>query len=205
MRVLVLESEPGLADDLVTELASSGHSIARCHERGEAPFPCKALASRGRCPLDEAPVEVAIAVDGSLHAASAPPPEHDGARCALRRTIPLVIAGPENTALAPWASRTVTSADTRTIVTAAEEAATAPLSRHADAALGALKTVLDIHGLENNDAVAEVVRERDELTVRLNPGVEVSQKLREVASIRALSAVREADPFAARIGVKVVG
>ena len=113
------------------------------------------------------------------------------------------LAGPDDTALAPWATQTVRSFHPDVVVDAAEKAAAAPLRRHEDAATRALRSVLELHGLDPTRATANVVRADDALKVVLQPNVpELSQPVREAASIRALAAVRATDPFAARIGIK---
>lgn len=204
MRVLVLESEPGLADEVIDELETSGHLVARCHDADRPPFPCRGMQPGQKCPLDEAPTQVAVALDGQLSPGADPPTGHDGARCALRRSVPLVVAGPRAATLVPWASKTCQTFHPGVVVSAIEEVGDAPLARHGTAATEALCSVLEIHGLPTEDASAEVTQTDDGLRITLKPGLpDLEQRVREVASIRALAKVRELDPHAPRVGVCV--
>lgn len=204
MRVLVLESEPGLANEVVDELQTSGHVVARCHDADAPAFPCRGMEEGQTCPLDEAPTQVAVALDGQLSPDDEPAAGHDGARCALRRSVPLVVAGPKGSALAPWATKTCTTFHPGVVVSAIEEAADTPLAPHGVAATDALRSVLEIHGLPTDQATAAVTQTDDGLRIALSPGLpELEQRVREVASIRALAKVRELDPHAARVAVCV--
>ena len=109
MRVLVLEGEPGAAGEVERRLRAAGHEVVRCHEPGLPLFPCVGL-SDGACPLDGPRVDVAVTVRG--HVRPSPALTEDGAVCALRAGIPLVMAG--RTVLnpfAPWAAADVREAD----------------------------------------------------------------------------------------------
>lgn len=204
MRVLVLESEPGSADEVVTQLESSGHSVARCNEPDQPPFPCRGLQTEQVCTLDESSIHAAVVLDSQATPEDLPPAGHDGARCALRRSIPLVVAGPAATPLSPWATRACSTSEPAAVVSAIEEAADAPLALHGRVATDALRSVLDIHGLESAQATAEVTQVDDGLRVVLKPGIpDLETRVREVASIRALAGVREIDAYAPRIGVRV--
>src|SRR5262249_13858505 len=93
MNVLVTDSERGAGDTARDELTAAGHTVMRCHAAGAAPFPCKALEAGGTCPLDATTVDVVLAV--RRHPRSQPARHEDGVACALRRHIPLVVAGSE--------------------------------------------------------------------------------------------------------------
>lgn len=83
MRVLLLESHPGVATAAVTRLTEAGCTIVRC-DTADRRYPCRGLASGGECPLDEH-VDVAVLVQeiGTHHV------EH-GAVCAARSRVPVV-------------------------------------------------------------------------------------------------------------------
>jgi hypothetical protein len=87
MRVLILESHPGVASDAVGELRAAGHTIARC-DSADHRFPCRGLSAGGECPLDEH-VDVAVLVQelGTHHV------EH-GAICAARSRVPVLRVDP---------------------------------------------------------------------------------------------------------------
>jgi hypothetical protein len=83
MRVLMLESHPGVANHAVAELTEAGHTIVRC-DTPDRRYPCRGLKAVADCPLDEH-VDVAVLVQeiGTHHV------EH-GAVCAARCRIPVV-------------------------------------------------------------------------------------------------------------------
>jgi hypothetical protein len=87
MRVLVLESHPGVASEAIGELTAAGHTIARC-DSADHRFPCRGLSVGGHCPLDEH-VDVAVLVQelGTDHV------EH-GAVCAARSRVPVLRVDP---------------------------------------------------------------------------------------------------------------
>ena len=87
MRVLMLESHPGVASGAVARLLDAGHTIVRC-DTADRQYPCRGLVPGGECPLDQ-PVDVAVLVQE----ADTGQVEH-GAVCAARSRIPLVeVAG----------------------------------------------------------------------------------------------------------------
>lgn len=71
-------------------LADGGHSVLRCYEPGEAPFPCNALREGRTCPLD---VGFDVVVTARARAAAAPTLSEIGAVCALHAGAPLVVSG----------------------------------------------------------------------------------------------------------------
>ena len=83
MRVLMLESHPGVANAAITRMTEAGHTIVRC-DTADRRSPCRGLAAGGECPLDEH-VDVAVLVQeiGTCHV------EH-GAVCAARSRVPVV-------------------------------------------------------------------------------------------------------------------
>ena len=89
MRVLMLESHPGVGAAAVAELVAAGHTIARCGTESHD-FPCRGIAGDGQCPLDEH-VDVAVLArePGVSHV-------EYGAVCAARSRVPVldVSAGP---------------------------------------------------------------------------------------------------------------
>ncbi|MEZ5142608.1 MAG: hypothetical protein R2726_08855 [Acidimicrobiales bacterium] len=200
MRVLVLEGRPGVADGAVEELGRAGHEVARCHEPDAPSFPCNAMLDGHGCPLDDGRVEVALVVrDGAGASAEA---AEDGVRCALRRQVPLVVAGePGGSALADWATVVTDAADA--LPDAVRQAAAAPLRRQSDAARRSLRSVLEHHGVDGSAADAEVVRSTTDLKVVLRPGVELDKGLADMASVRAVGAVRDVDPYARTINVSI--
>jgi hypothetical protein len=91
MNVLLLESDAHAADEAAARLRAAGHQVERCHEVGLPAFPCNGLLDGGECPLDRGPIEVALVVRS--HPWPRPSTLEDGVVCALRRGVPLVVAG----------------------------------------------------------------------------------------------------------------
>jgi hypothetical protein len=83
MRVLLLESHPGVANNALAQLTAAGYTVTRC-DTADRNYPCRGLAAGGACPLDEH-VDVAVLVQefGTRHV------EH-GAVCAARSRVPIV-------------------------------------------------------------------------------------------------------------------
>lgn len=201
MRILLMETNPGDGDGIARELTSSGHEVSRCHDPDEAPFPCHALVDGEECPLDHEDVQAAVLVRGSGGPAGRSAGE-DGVRCALRRQIPVVLAGDaEGSAYRDWAISTVPTGDQ--ILSEVEAAAAAPLARHQEAALRSLRSVLVQHELDDGGASATVHREGPDIVVALRTGLEVDKQVAEMCSVRAMGAVRDMDPFSRKINVSI--
>lgn len=200
MRVLLLEGDPGAAADAAAELAEAGHEVSRCHEAGTPAFPCRGLVEPGTCPLEREHIDVAVVVRGQP--GNGPAPGEDGVRCALRRFVPLVVAGDvSRSPYTDWA--TVVHEGTDELDLAVTEAASAPLRRHADAATRSLREVLSRHGLDGSMAEAHVRRVGDDLRVMLRPNVPIEPAVAEMASVRAVGAVRALDAHPRVIDVTI--
>src|SRR5690349_19225505 len=99
MRALLLESDPRRGTEVEQALVSAGHTVLRCHEPGQPSFPCVGMADPQSCPLDS-PGGVDVAIVHRAHPHPRPTSFEDGVSCALRRKIPVVVAG--TTALSPY-------------------------------------------------------------------------------------------------------
>ncbi len=201
MRVLLLEGGPGTSEgSAASRLEAAGHEVSRCHDPGAAPFPCNGMGDHGSCPLENDTVDVALVV--RERATAEPTAAEDGARCALRRSIPLVVAGEvQDTPYADWAA--VVEPGTDAVVDAVTRAATAPLERHTAAARRSLRAVLEHHDLDGADADAEVLRRGGDLRVILRPPTRLEPRVAEMASVRAVGAVRDIDPYPSIIDVVI--
>lgn len=201
MRILLMETNPGDGDGIARELTSSGHEVSRCHDPGEAPFPCHALVDGEDCPLDHEDVQAAVLVRGAGGPAGRSAGE-DGVRCALRRQIPVVLAGEaEGSTYRDWAVSTVPQSEQ--VVGEVEAAAAAPLVRHQEAALRSLRAVLMQHDLDATRAAATVHRDGSDIVVSLRTGLELEKQVAEMCSVRAMGAVRDLDPFSRKINVSI--
>jgi hypothetical protein len=197
LNVLVLESEPGAAGSAQLELERAGHRVLFCHEPGYAAFPCNAIAEDRTCPLDAVPVDVTL--DVRPRPRSQPAPREDGVTCAIRRHVPLVVAGPA--ALNPfddYATEVLDRSDD--VVDACERAAAAPLPAHTAAATEALREVLVRRSIELEPEVL-VRRRGGRLVVEVAGGDELPAKARSVGAVRMTGAVRVIDPDADGIDV----
>jgi hypothetical protein len=204
MRVLVLEGEPGASCEAALVLAEAGHSVARCHGRDEPSFPCRAVLGEG-CPLEDGDVDAALVVRGEPSSAG---PDRaageDGARCALRRHIPVVVAGEvRRSPLRSFATAVVEPGGD--VVGAVAAAATAPIRRHADVARAAFAGVLEAHGLDPRLAEATVHRANGGLDVRLVATGSVPRAVMEMASVRVAGALRALDHHPRTIDVVATG
>jgi len=139
MRVLVVESDPHSADSAVAHLQEAGHEIVRCHEPGQAPFPCNALRAGAACPLDTGP-GVDVVLDSRAHPYPRPTAFEDGVSCAVRRSTPLVIAGTDG--LNPFDEWTTATADDESVVVACERAAAAPIKSLTEVARAKVQQLL---------------------------------------------------------------
>jgi hypothetical protein len=193
MKFLVLASgtESGSAPDF--GLVEAGHQVVRCHDEGAPAFPCRGMES-GDCPLDVGDVDAALLVGGGGDPATDDRAGEDGARCALRRHIPLVVIGlADGSSLKPWASAVLPGSDN--VTATLEIAAQAPSAPHGSVATGAFAGVLEAHGLDGEVAEAVVFRVGGSLHVELRPTGPVDAVIFEIAAIRVAGALRAFDPY----------
>jgi hypothetical protein len=197
LRVLVVESERGAADDAEGQLAAAGHTVVRCRERGAPAFPCKGVAEGHHCPLDEGVVDVAL--DIRPRPRSQPAPQEDGVACALRRHVPVVVAG--SALLNPYdgyASEVVPT--TANLVDVCEKTASAVLREHSRVAARALRICLERRGIHAMPLVA-VRRRHGALLVSVSGATHVDASTKSMASVRMSAALRELDRAARGIDV----
>lgn len=192
MKVLVLEERMGASCDVALDLVGAGHEIVRCHGADEPAFPCRGMGEHG-CPLDEGDVAVAVMVQADEGGTIGDAAE-DGARCALRRHIPLVVAAtPAGSKLDEWATAVVD--DHGSVAATVDAVGAMPSARHTDVAEGAFAGVLEAHGMDPSLAGAVVVRNGSDLHVELRPRGPVDRAILEVAAVRVAGALRRFDPF----------
>ncbi len=196
MRVLVVEGTPGAAAPATEALRAAGHDTASCHD-GPGTL-CNGLVTIAGCPLDHTPVDAALLVRSEPNAH--PTPTEGGARCALRRHVPLAVTGTVDSN--PYeALAAVVSPDPSDPVGLVERAAHSPLSTHTTVAVEAFRRVLTAEGLDPSAASATVTRDGNTLSVVLDPGIALTPMQVEVASVRTLGAVRAFDREATIIDV----
>jgi hypothetical protein len=201
MRVLVLESQPGAADQAVAALQAASHTVERCHDAASPGFPCRAIDAPSRCPLSSGPIDVAVTVRSEERWTASE--LEDGVACAIRSFVPLVVAGATaGNPYQPWATATV--APDGDIVGACGWAASAPLVHHSRVASERLREVL-AHNEVQSAASADVVvtRRSGRLRVLLRVPDGVSRRLTEAAATHVLAAVHTLDPTARGTDVSV--
>jgi hypothetical protein len=191
LQVLVVESSPGAADDACDELVAAGHEVRRCFDRDAEPFPCNGIAEGRKCPFDDGRVDVAISVRQFPHARTSS--MEDGLRCAIRKRVPVVLAGANvNSPYANYATETL--GGTTGVVATCERAASAPLPAHTAAATRvAVEATRDARLAAVPQAV---VRQRGTaLVVEIFGAGGLTPAAKTVVSARVLVALRELDDY----------
>jgi hypothetical protein len=200
MRVLVVGSVPVSVRGAQDELERAGHEVVRCHDDVGPAFPCAALQDGRACPLDAAPVDVVL----DLHDArtAAPSPYEDGATCAIRQHVPLVVASDGRNAFDQWSTSHVTRASD--VVEACEQAAHAPLVEHSALAIDATRRSLEQAGIDPAGATAVVRRRAGSLDVRVGLPVGCDETTQSMVATRVVAALRAHDHVARGIDVSVL-
>ena len=193
LNIMVLESEPGAADQAVRDLAEAGHSVLRCHDPGAPVFPCRGLVDESTCPLRSHAIDVALTVRSGV--SLQPAASEDGARCALMRHVPLVVAGPS--VFDPYADLEVRVVEPAgDIVAACEEAAENEMAEYAQRAESVVKSAA---------ATVTVVRKDGGLCVTIAGLGACTEHERRAAVVRAFGALRGIDRSARTIDVSLAG
>jgi hypothetical protein len=201
LRVLVTEDEPGAADEAVHELTKAGHTVLRCCEPTEAAFPCAALRDASSCPLRDGGVDVAL--DVRREARPQPTRREEGALCAVRQHVPLVVAGGEVfDPFERWESEVLGRTDD--VVGACERVARSPLPEHTRRAAAAAQDVLTVRGHRGVVLLVAVHRFGGRLVVRVRASADLAQEVRSMISVRVVAALRSYDRDATGIDVLFV-
>lgn len=200
MDVLVLDTHGRSGQLAQRQLEESGHRVLRCHEQDSTDFACVALDDPAACPLNGDAVDVALVVrDQPSSGAIAP---EDGAACALRRFVPLVIA--DETGSHPFHDRaTATISGTAGVVDACVQAATARLTRHEPVALAMLRTTLASQDVSTDDCDVIVRRSGDVTRIELR-AAGLDTRLRSMVATRVGAAIRAMDHTTPRLSIAVV-
>jgi hypothetical protein len=191
--VLVPDTTGAEAAQLARRLEDAGHRVHRCVGAGGA---CIGLTA-GRCPLDSAPVDIAVS------ACSAAPQgtPADGAVCAARRRIPLVLVGADaGHPLAPWADAMPGPEEATGAV---DDVLSLPLGRHTEEAERAMLHELRRQGSSSGDALVAVYRRPGRLLVDLTYRTTVSPTQAQRLAAHVAQAVRGYDRWAPKLDVTV--
>jgi hypothetical protein len=185
-----------------TALREAGHTIHVCHDPENNDFLCTGMHGNA-CPLEAVPIDVAV--DVRPFPLPMPTLEEDGIRCAVRRHIPLVVAGETSTnPFAPWTTAEACGAN---IVESVETAVTTPLADLSERATEVLRDNLGRGGATAGDAHVEVRRRAGRLSVRIiasgaGTDPELDRALAR-ASIRVHQEVRAIDDRARGVDVGI--
>jgi hypothetical protein len=172
----------------IAQLQAAGHRVERCHEPGARAFPCAAL-NPGRCPLEDGEIDVVLTVRARSH--PRPSPLEDGVTCALRRHVPVVVAG--RTGNHPFQQYDVAVAGVDDVVETCERAATGPQRDHEAAATRALHQTLDVAGLPLEGSRVEVHRTGAGLRANVYVPRETGKRQRDIVAVRVVGALRAFD------------
>jgi hypothetical protein len=198
MRILLTETIADAGRRAEDALAAAGHQVLRFHEPGAASFPSAGLDGSG-FPL-ESGVDVAVTV--RAHPRSTPAPNEDGVICALRRRVPVVVAG--RTLFQPFTGFDVTAvAEDAVLVGAVVSVAAARRPGHEAVAAAEATEVLERAGVTGEPSVV-VRRSSLGLDVVLLVPAATPPAARANATVRVTGALREYDRAAAHIDVSVV-
>lgn len=190
MRILVTETDRHRSNAVGAQLEHDGHTVVRCRDQNDRAFPCRELVEPGTCPVEDG-VDMVVTVRS--HPYPRPTAREDGVVCALRRHIPLVVAGTD--ALNPFGPWTAGTAGPD-VVAACEAAAAAPLEQHSAIATTELRRQV------NDASASAVVHRRDGrivVTLALPDAVDATAAHR--VGVRVAGAVRAFDPYAAKLDV----
>jgi hypothetical protein len=197
MRVLVVESDKHAADGAIVDLQAAGHHVVRCHEADLPAFPCNALCDQGTCPL-ETTESVDVVLDYRFHPHPRPTAFEDGVSCALRRHVPLVVAG--RSALNPFDRWTTAIVDDGNVVDACEKASAMPLDRVAEPARREVRERLDPHIAEWADVVVHRRGGQLDATIQLP---RAASDMADELAVAVAGVLRAQDRFVSRINVAV--
>jgi hypothetical protein len=168
------------------QLTAAGHTVHSCHGPGDLGAICPAL--RGKpCPLEHSNIDVAVTVRRSNATDAAP--IDDGVFCALRRHVPVVVAGETNAH--PFARYPHDRVDDPQLLPAAVDAAAAESREHSTVATD------EAQRAAGPQAFAVVRRHDGGLHVTLaNAGPKAAR-----VAVRVAGVVRAFDPYAKSIDV----
>lgn len=189
MRILCVGTDRHAAGAATDRLRAVGHQVVGCYRDPAGPaFPCRGLERSDTCPLDDPDgLDAVLTVRRRPH--PHPMPRERGVACALRRGIPLVVAG--NPSLNPfewWTQVTVAGDD---VATACEKAATAALEDTANALAAELRRLLDGQIPGDRDVSVEIERYGSRLIVTIHRPKTVAH-LDGVLAVHAHRTLRDA-------------
>ena len=200
MRVLIVETEPRVADEVAHMITEAGHTITACHDPSWLAFPCVGMDAT--CPLDGG-VDVVVVVRNRDNPTVSP--LEDGARCAVRAGLPMVVIGSDwHNPFEQWATKTLPMEHADQVVAAIEAVAAEPDQRLSEIATAALTETLGNARVDTTGATATVRRTPERgLDVRISvPGTSDTSAARR-ASVWVASTLRREAGLTGTIDVSV--
>jgi hypothetical protein len=216
MHILMTDMTSPGAGQAAGDLAAAGYDVHSCRDYDED-APCSVLEGRP-CPLEEFPVSVAVHVTSipgrETHPTARPGNETTvgelsgaGALCAIRRHIPLVLAGDTGSSmLAPWATAVDSGGSLASTVVGVVRSPLAEHSRISTAVLHHELLRLAAQGRATGDtaqARVEVQRNGSALDTQIWPGQPLGKAEGEALAVHVAQSVREYDPWARTIDVRI--
>ena len=196
MRILVTETDAEAALPAERQLVAAGHEVVRCRADDGPIFPCAGLEPGG-CPI-EGGIDVALTV--RTGPPEQPSPREDGVVCALRRHVPLVVAGPPGpNPFEGWATVTVDDAD---LVAACEAAAAADVERLSVVARDEAVKALQRRGHEPAGVDVITHRSAHHLKVQVAMPEAVSDREADAVAVAVAERLRAVEPTIAVIDVR---
>lgn len=196
MRVLIPDVTATKSADVAAYLAASGHVVFSCNSPGDTGTACAALKGQ-RCPVERDALDVAVVVP--VDRMRPPGVAADGAKCAARRRIPMVVGTSHAEGDRWWCG----DGTDGTLLGALDHTAHLPLQAHSDAATATVRTILDRHGVASAQATVNVYRRNGRLRAEVDTGAPVAIDVTRVIAVRVPQAIRQIDPWAAGLDVLV--
>jgi hypothetical protein len=194
MRILLVESHPGVGCQAAELLQAAGHEVATCHDESSG-SPCRVFDEPSTCPLEHGAVDVALVVHESGSVATAP---ESGVGCARRARVPVVVCSRSGHPFGPFVSEVQDD-----VVSAVEDAVRGRMPEHEKAARD-MVLAAPAFGHHDKSAVdVEVRRDRERLKVRVVVPASVPVGYDPSLADRAVRGVRSFDRMAAIIDAAV--
>jgi len=197
--VLLVGSDPISLEQAERSLADHGHRVHRCHEPGDAPFPCVGLTDPAACPLDHA-IDVTLLVRRGVH--PRPMPAEDGVRCAIRAGVPIVEDGSDfYDPFDPWVARRVGPHDD--LVAECVAAADRPFEELRHLIRHRITRLAAAAGTSANEVTCRIEATGNDLQVDLYAPVPLDQGMQHALGVRVLDAVHASGRMYGQVDVNV--
>jgi len=184
-------------DETQALLTEGGCDVVRCKETPAGTFACRGFV--GRCPIDDGVAAAVVTGEAACEGQTV-----DGASCAVRRRVPLVVTGPpEDHPYGPWVAAEVRD-PRRHLLAALDAVVSQPSPEHSSVAHRAAFELLSRWGSGDVAVRVAVFRAEDgrlRADVRTSRGL--SADLAHSLSDRVRAALRRYDADAASIDVGV--